>query len=88
MACDAFPQLVTVNVRIIVNGPAVVTWRWEEQSTGEISPEKTAFFDAGGTKAIADSYIVKGAREYTMLVRTIAPNEVLGSATFKAVCIP
>ncbi|MCC6300643.1 MAG: SH3 domain-containing protein [Anaerolineales bacterium] len=87
-ACDAFPQLVTINVRISVSGPSIVVWRWEEVETGEISEEQTLLFEEGGTKTVQDLYKVNGARDYTMLVRTLQPNEAMGKTTFKAVCTP
>ena len=87
-ACNAFPQLVTINIRISANGPAIVTWRWEELSTGDVSDEKSLLFEVGGTKSVQEPYQVRGARDYTMLVRTFQPNEATGRATFKAVCTP
>ncbi len=88
VACDAFPQVVTLNIEISVSGPATVFWRWEEISTGDISEEQSVLFEEGGTITVHDSYQVRGARDYTMVVRTIQPNEMTGQATFKAVCTP
>jgi hypothetical protein len=88
VACNAFPRLVTINVRITTNGPATVLWRWEEINTGDISTEKNILFDQGGTRTAEDLYQVKGARDYRLVVRTLAPNEVTGETTFKAVCTP
>jgi hypothetical protein len=88
VACNAFPRLVTVDVRITTNGPATVLWRWEEVSTGDISVEQYIFFDEGGTRSTQDLYQVKSARDYRLIVRTLQPNEATGEATFKAVCTP
>ncbi len=88
VACNAFPRLVTVNVEISVSGPAVVTWRWEERSTGDISDEQSVLFEVGGTKTVQVLYQVRGARDYTMIVRTLQPNEQTGQTTFKAICTP
>lgn len=88
VACNGFPKLVTVNVQITVSGPATIVWRWEEISTGDVSPEKNILFEEGGTKTVQDLYQVKSARDYTMRVQTLQPNEQIGEATFKAVCTP
>lgn len=88
VACDAFPQLVTINIQISVSGPAIVSWRWEEISTGDISEEQNILFEEGGTRTVHDLYQVPGARDFTMVVRTLQPNEVTGQTTFKAVCTP
>jgi hypothetical protein len=88
VACNAFPRLVTINVRITTNGPATVLWRWEEISTGDISTEKNILFDEGGTRSAEDLYQVRSARDYQLIVRTLQPNEATGEATFKAVCTP
>lgn len=88
VACNAFPRLVTVNVRITTNGPATVLWRWEEASTGDVSAQQNILFDEGGTRSTQDLYQVKSARDYRLIVRTLQPNEVTGEATFKAICTP
>ncbi len=87
-ACDGFPQLVTINIQISVSGPAIVIWRWEEVSTGDISEEQSLLFEEGGSRTVQDLYQVRSARDYTMIVRTLQPNEVTGQANFKAVCTP
>lgn len=88
VACNGFPRLVTVNVRITTNGPATVLWRWEEVNTGDVSTEQSILFDEGGTRSVQDLYQVRSARDYRLIVRTLQPNEVIGEATFKAVCTP
>lgn len=88
VACNAFPRLVTINVQISVSGPATVVWRWEEVATGEVSEEQSLFVTEGGVKDVQDLYQVKSARDYTMIARTLLPNEATGRATFKAVCAP
>jgi uncharacterized protein YraI len=88
VACDAFPKLVTINVRISASGPSTVFWRWEELSTGDVSEEQSLLFEEGGTKTVQDLYQVRSARDYTMVVRTTQPNEATGRTTFKAVCTP
>lgn len=88
VACNAFPRLVTINVRITTSGPATVIWRWEEVNTGDVSGEQNILFDEGGTRSMDTLYQVKSARDYRLIVRTLLPNEMTGEATFKAVCIP
>jgi hypothetical protein len=88
VACNAFPQLVTINIQISASGPSTVFWRWEEVSTGDLSEEQSLLFEEGGTKTVQDLYQVRSARDYTMVVRTLQPNEATGRATFKAVCTP
>lgn len=88
VACDAFPQLVTINIQISASGPAIVSWRWEEVSTGDVSEEQSLLFEEGGTRTVQDLYQIVGARDFTMVVRTLQPNEVTGQTTFKAICTP
>ena len=88
VSCNAFPRLVTINVRITTNGPATVLWRWEEVSTGDVSADQNILFEEGGTRSAEDLYQVRSARDYQLIVRTILPNEATGQATFKAVCTP
>lgn len=88
VACDAFPQLVTINIQISASGPAIVSWRWEEISTDDVSEEQSLLFEEGGTRTVEDLYHVASARDFTMVVRTLQPNEMTGQTTFKAVCTP
>lgn len=87
VACDAFPQTVIISAFITTNGPSIVVWRWES-STGKTSPENNLLFEEGGTKMVQDYYQVDGAKDYSIQVRTIVPNVVIGQANFKAVCTP
>ena len=88
VACTAFPQIVTITADITTNGPAVVVWRWEETSTGDKSAEKSILFEVGGSKKVQDLYLVKSARDYTVIVHAVQPNPFAGEAHFKAVCTP
>ena len=88
VACNAFPRLVTLNIQISVSGPSMVVWRWEEISTGDVSEEQNLLVVEGGVKTIQALYQVKSAQDYTMVVRTLQPNEATGRATFRAVCTP
>jgi len=87
VACDAFPQSVIISAFITTNGPSIVIWRWES-STGKTSPEQNLLFEEGGTKMVQDYYQVDSANDYSIRVRTIVPNVVIGEANFKAVCTP
>jgi len=64
-----------------------VIWRWES-STGETSPEQNLLFEEGGTKMVQNYYQVDSANDYSIRVRTIVPNVVIGEANFKVICTP
>jgi hypothetical protein len=87
VACDAFPQSIIISAFITTNGPAIVIWRWES-STGKTSPENNLLFEEGGTKMVQDYYQVDGVNDYSLQVRTIVPNVVIGQTTFKVICTP
>lgn len=87
VACNAFPQSVIITAFITTNGPSIVIWRWES-STGKTSPEKNLLFEEGGTKTVQDYYQVDSANDYSIQVRTIVPNVVIGQANFKVICTP
>ena len=87
VACDAFPQTVIISAFITTNGPSIVIWRWES-STGKTSPEKNLLFEEGGTKTVQDYYQVDSANDYSIQVRTIVPNVVIGQSNFKVICTP
>lgn len=87
VACDAFPQSVIMSAFITTNGPSIVIWRWES-STGKTSPEQNLLFEEGGTKMVQDYYQVDSANDYSIRVRTIVPNVIIGEANFKVICTP
>jgi hypothetical protein len=87
VACDALPQVVTINVEITASGPSVVTWHWES-SAGIVSPDKTVLFEAGDTKWVQDYYQVDRISDYIVKVQTTLPNIMTGQASFKVVCTP
>lgn len=87
VACNAFPQSVIITAFITTNGPSIVIWRWES-STGKTSPENNLLFEEGGTKMVQDYYQVDSANDYSIQVRTIVPNVVIGQAHFKVICTP
>ena len=87
VACDAFPQSVIISADITTNGPSIVTWQWES-STGQKSAEKQLLFESGGTKTVQDYYQVNRVADYSIQVRTILPNTMMGEANFKVICTP
>jgi len=87
VACDAFPQSVIISADITTNGPSIVTWQWES-STGQKSVEKQLLFESGGTKTVQDYYQVNRVADYSIQVRTILPNTMMGEANFKVICTP
>jgi hypothetical protein len=87
IACDALPQVVTINVEITASGPSTVTWHWES-SSGVVSPDKTVLFEAGDTKWVQDYYQVDKISDYIVTVQTTLPNIMTGQAGFRVVCTP
>jgi uncharacterized protein YraI len=87
VACDAFPQVVTITARITASGPSTVVWHWQS-STGIVSPDKNVLFIAGDEKTVQDYYQVNGVNDYIVQVQTTLPNIMTGQASFKVVCTP
>ena len=87
VACDAFPQVVILSAQITTSGPTIVTWRWES-STGVASSEKNLLFEEGGTKTVQEFYQVNSANDYSIQIRTLLPNVLIGQANFKVTCEP
>jgi hypothetical protein len=87
IACNAFPQVVTITARITASGPSTVVWHWQS-STGIVSPDKNVLFIVGDTKTVQDSYQVNGVNDYIVQVQTTLPNIMTGQASFKVVCTP
>jgi hypothetical protein len=87
IACDAFPQVVTISAQITSSGPTVVTWHWES-SVGVVSPDKQILFEVGDTKTVQDYYQVTSINDYRIQVQTTLPNIMTGQASFKVVCTP
>ncbi len=87
VACDAFPQTVTISADIITNGPSIVTWQWES-NMGQKSVEKQILFESGDIKTVQDYYQVNKVADYTILVTTTLPNTARGEANFKVICTP
>jgi len=87
VACEAFPQAVIVSAQITTNGPSIVTWRWES-STGTVSDEKSLLFEEGGTRTVQEYVQVNSANDYSIQIRTLLPNVLIGQANFKVTCEP
>src|SRR5215213_7883163 len=87
IACNAFPQVVTITARITASGPSTVVWHWQS-STGIVSSDKNVLFIAGDTKTVQDYYQVNGINDYIVQVQTTLPNIMTGQASFKVVCTP
>lgn len=87
VACDAFPQVVTITARITASGPTTVVWHWQS-STGIVSTDKNVLFIAGDEKTVQDYYQVNGVNDYIVQVQTTLPNIMTGQASFKVVCTP
>ncbi len=87
VACEAFPQVVTITALITASGPSTVVWHWES-STGFVSPDKQILFVVGDTKTVQDYYQVTAVNDYRVQVQTTLPNIMTGQASFKVVCTP
>lgn len=87
VACDALPQVVTINVEITASGPSTVIWHWES-SAGVVSPDKTVLFEAGDTKWVQDYYQVDKISDYVLKAQTTRPNIMTSQTGFKVVCTP
>lgn len=87
VACGAFPQVVVISAQITTSGPSIVTWRWES-SAGTISEEKSLLFEEGTTKTVQEYYQVNGANDYSIQIRTLLPNVLIGQAHLRVTCEP
>jgi hypothetical protein len=87
VACNAFPQSVSVTAQVTANGPAIVTWRWET-STGEDFKEQVLLFESEGTKSVQYYYLARSATDYWIRLHVLLPNDVSGGANFKVTCTP
>ena len=87
IACDEFPQVVTISAQITASGPSTVVWHWES-SAGVVSPDKQILFEVGDTKMVQDYYQVTGVNDYRVQVQTTLPNIMTGQSSFKVVCTP
>lgn len=87
VACNAFPQTFYITAEITVNGPAVVTWRWEV-STGEVTADGTLTFTEAGSQVVENYYQTPGANDYTVRMHVLSPNDVSGEIHFRVDCTP
>lgn len=87
VGCTAFPQTFSVFGQITVNGPTIVTWRWEA-SNGYISEAATLLFESEGTKEVSGFVTVASVNDYWINLHVLIPNERSGGANFKVTCTP
>lgn len=87
VACDAFPQTVSVVAQVTANGPTIVTWRWEV-SNGYTSTDETLLFETEGTKEVSGFVTVWGANDFWVDLHVLLPNDRSGGAIFKVTCVP
>ena len=87
VACTAFPQYVTVNADITVNGPATVAFRWETSEAEAIGADPLQFLEVG-TQSAFIYYKVVSAKDYWIDVHILGPNDISSRALFKAICVP
>ena len=87
VTCNAFPQTFYITAEITVNGPAIVTWRWEVNS-GEVSPDGTLTFSESGTQTIEYYYLTPSANDYVVRMHVLGPNEAFEEVVFRVDCTP
>ena len=87
VGCAAFPQTVSVTSQITVNGPTIITWRWETSAGGDFA-EEMLLFESEGTKEVRTILTVWSANDYWVDVHVLIPNDRSGGANFKVTCVP
>lgn len=87
VGCASFPQVVSLTGRITVNGPTIITWRWET-SAGDVFEEENLLFESEGTKEVRDILSVWSANDYWANLHVLMPNDRSGGANFKVTCVP
>jgi len=87
VGCSAFPQTVSVTGQITVNGPTLVTWRWEA-SNNFTSIEENLLFESEGTKEVRTILTLWSATDYWVNLHALIPNDYSAGANFKITCIP
>jgi hypothetical protein len=87
VGCAAFPQIVNLTAQITVNGPTIITWKWET-SAADVFPEETLLFESEGTKEVRKILTVWSANDYWVNLHVLIPNDRSGGANFKVTCVP
>lgn len=87
VGCASFPQIVNLMGQITVNGPTIITWKWET-SAGDVFPEDTLLFESEGTKEVRKILTVWSANDYWVNLHVLIPNDRSGGANFKITCVP
>ncbi|HSG41772.1 MAG TPA: hypothetical protein VLA72_01335 [Anaerolineales bacterium] len=87
VGCAAFPQIVNLTAQITVNGPTIITWKWET-SAGDVFPEETLLFESEGIKEVRKILTVWSANDYWVNLHVLIPNDRSGGANFKVTCVP
>ena len=87
VACNSFPQYVTVTAAITTNGPTNVTWRWET-SEGESFDKDPLLYLEGSSQPVLLYYRVNAAKDYWFQIHILSPNDTVGQTVFKATCVP
>jgi hypothetical protein len=87
VGCAAFPQTVGVTSQVTVNGPTILTWKWET-SAGDTFAEELLLFESEGTKEVRTILTVWSANDYWVNLHVLIPNDRSGGANFKVTCVP
>ena len=87
VGCSAFPQIVNLTGQITVNGPTIITWRWET-SAGDAFADENLLFESEGTKEVRDILTIRSANDYWANLHVLMPNDRSAGANFKVTCVP
>ena len=87
VGCAAFPQTINVTSQVTVNGPTILTWRWET-SAGDVFADELLLFESEGTKEVRTILTVWSANDYWVNLHVLIPNDRSGGANFKVTCVP
>ena len=87
VSCSSFPQYITVTAAITTNGPATVKWRWET-SENEVFDKDPLLYLEGSSQPVLLYYKVNAAKDYSLQVHILSPNDTTGQVIFKATCVP
>jgi len=87
ISCNSFPQYVTATGAITTNGPATVNWRWET-SEGEFFAGEPLLYLEGSSQPVLLYYKVNAAKDYSIQIHILSPNDTTGMTLFKATCVP
>ena len=87
VSCTAFPQYVTINVILAVNGPTTVKFQWETSEGETFSADPILFLEASSNGTFL-YYKVNSAKDYWFQVHVLSPNDISSRITYRTTCVP